>query len=208
MRRGYCLLEETCYNARMSFFWQAVLVEGGLAVIAFIVGFFLYLNFGQYCWCDSKTIHMIIVGLLPLLIGYFVLQILPLAGLRRVDSLVRNLFWQHMGHLKLWQLALIAALAGIGEELFFRGLIQLWLSQSLDVWVAVLISSLIFGLAHAITPTYFVLTFVVSLYFGWLFVHTGNLIVPIAVHALYDFFVFLFVLLTPHKNRNTNSPDA
>jgi len=186
----------------MSFFWLAVLVEGGLAVVAILADVLLFgLNFWKYIWCDGETLWQITWGLFPLIAGYFVLQALPLAALQRVDRLVREFFQQHMSHLKLWQLAIIAALAGIGEELFFRGLIQLGLSAGLglNVWLAILIVSLIFGLAHAATLTYFLLTFIISIYFGFLFDYTGNLFVPIAIHALYDFFVFLYIRHTPQK---------
>ena len=185
----------------MSFFWLAVWVEGGLAVIAILADVLLLgLNFWKYCWCDGKTFLQIILGLLPLIVGYFVLLALPFAALQRIDRLVRELFQQHMSHLKLWQLTVIAALAGIGEELFFRGLIQLGLSAGLglNVWLAILIASLIFGLAHAVTQTYFLLAFIISIYFGFLFHYTGNLFVPIAIHALYDLFVFLYIRFTPH----------
>ena len=115
-----------------------------------------------------------------------------------MDQLVRELFRQYMGRLNFFQLALIAALAGIGEELFFRGLLQLGMSGFLNnVWLAVLITSLFFGLAHAVTLTYFFFAFLASLYLGFLFEYTGNLIVPIAVHALYDFAVFLYIRHTP-----------
>jgi len=179
----------------MTFFWQAVLIEGGLAVLAVLADllFRLQLNYWQYCWCDVQTIKQITLGLFPLIVGYFVLLALPLESLRQIDRFVRELFWQYMGHWKIWQLALVAALAGIGEELFFRGLLQLGLANILDIWVAIFITSLIFGLAHAVTPTYFLLSFIVSLYFGWLFVHTENLVVPIAIHALYDFAVLMYI---------------
>jgi len=183
----------------MSFFWQTILVEGGLAVVAILVDglFRLRLHYWEHCWCNLETLRQITWGLLPLIAGYFVLQTLPFAALRKIDSVVRVLFWQHMGHWKLWQLALVAALAGFGEELLFRGLIQLGLSTFLNVWIAVLLTSLVFGLAHAVTPTYCLLAFVISLYLGFLFIHTGNLVVPMAVHALYDFFVFLYIRFTP-----------
>jgi membrane protease YdiL (CAAX protease family) len=186
----------------MSFFRQAICVEGGLAVIAILADWLLNLNLNYcgYCRYGSETFYHIAWGLFPLVAGYVVLQALPIAALRHIDHLVRQLFWQHMGHWKLWQFALIAALAGFGEELLFRGLFQLGLSIVLDVWLAVLLTSLLFGLAHAATPTYCFLAFVISLYLGWLFVLTGNLLVPIAIHALYDFCVFLFIRLTPYKN--------
>jgi len=185
----------------MSFFRQAILVEGGLAVVAVIVAFCFGIDFRAYCLCNSETWYFIAWAVLPLIAGYFVLQALPFASLRRIDRFVRDIFWQHMGHLTLGQLALIAALAGLGEELFFRGLIQLGLSAAFGTqWLAILLTSLLFGLAHAITPTYCLLAFVISLYLGFLFVWTDNLLVPIAVHAFYDFFVFVCIRLTPHKN--------
>jgi len=185
----------------MSFFWQAILVEGGLAVVAILVAFCFGLNYGAYLWCDGDTFRLIAWAMLPLVAGYFVLQALPFASLRRIDRFVRDVFWQHMGHLTLGQLALIAALAGLGEELFFRGMIQLGLLATFgSQWLAVFLTSLLFGLAHAITPTYCFLAFLISLYLGFLFMQTGNLLVPIVVHALYDFFVFLFIRLTPQKN--------
>ena len=186
----------------MSFFLQAICVEGGLAVIAILADglFRLNLNYWNYCRCNDTTFFLIVCGLQPLVAGYFVLQALPLAALQRIDRLVRQMFWQHMGHWKLWQFALIAALAGLGEELLFRGLLQLGLSTMLPVWLAVLTASVLFGLAHAATPTYCFLAFIISLYLGWLFVLTGNLLVPIAIHALYDFCVFLFIRWTPRKH--------
>ncbi|MCL2004698.1 MAG: CPBP family intramembrane metalloprotease [Planctomycetaceae bacterium] len=194
----------------MSFFWLAVLLEGGLAGVAVLADwlFRLGLNYGVYIWCDRETALQIVLGLLPLIVGYFVLLLLPLEGLQKVDRLVREFYWQYMRNLKLWQLAVIAALAGIGEELFFRGLIQMGLSNALglDVWLAVLIASLLFGLAHAVTPTYFFLAFVISVYLGFLFVHTGNLFVPIAIHALYDLFVFLYIRQTLHRGTAHDRP--
>lgn len=181
---------------------MAVLVEGGLAVIAILADTLLLgLNFWEYVRCDLKTPVQVAWGLLPLFAGYFLLQALPIVALQRIDRLVREMFQQHMSHLKLWQLALIAALAGIGEELFFRGMLQLGLSERLgtNVWVAILLSSLIFGLAHAATRTYFLLASIISVYLGFLFAYTGNLFVPIAIHALYDFAVFLYIRVTPFK---------
>ena len=184
----------------MSSFGLTVLFEGGLAVVAILADvLFFGFDYRHYCRCDIETLWQVTGGLAPLIIGYFVLQALPFAAIQRIDRLVREVFQEHMSPLKLWQLAVIAALAGIGEELLFRGLFQLGLASVVDVWIAVLIVSLLFGLAHALTPTYFLLAFIISLYLGFLFVHTGNLVVPIAIHALYDWTILLYIRLTPHK---------
>lgn len=63
-----------------------------------------------------------------------------------------------------------------------------WWSQSLG-WpgtMALLISSVAFGFVHRITNLYVVVTGLMGFYFGLLLVLTGNLLVPITAHALYD----------------------
>ena len=189
----------------MSFFWQAVFFEGGLAAVAILadVIFCLGLDYQACCWCDGKTVIQVIGGLLPLLAGYFTLQAISLPALQRVDKLVRQMFREHMQHWNLIQLALVAALAGLGEELLFRGLFQMGLSGLVDAGWAILITSVFFGLAHAVTPTYSVLAFFISLYFGWLFFFTGNLFVPMAIHALYDFAVFLVLKYPLPRRKNS-----
>jgi membrane protease YdiL (CAAX protease family) len=85
-----------------------------------------------------------------------------------------------------WELALVATLAGVGEELLFRGVVQTALAGHLPVWGAVAVTAALFGLAHFLTPAYAVLAAGVGGYLGWLFAVTGNLLVPAVTHALYD----------------------
>jgi membrane protease YdiL (CAAX protease family) len=101
-------------------------------------------------------------------------------------------------------LGLVAALilglaAGIGEELLFRGVLQYQLSESLDSSAALAISSIIFGLLHAVTPLYALLATLASLYFGWLYLMSDNLVVPIATHAFYDFVALMYAHYTVTK---------
>ena len=44
--------------------------------------------------------------------------------------------------------------AGIGEELLFRGVVQALLERWLGPWIALGVASILFGLVHALTPTY------------------------------------------------------
>ncbi|MEN1728428.1 MAG: CPBP family glutamic-type intramembrane protease, partial [Pseudomonadota bacterium] len=52
---------------------------------------------------------------------------------------------------------LVALSAGIFEELLFRAVIQQGLSDWLGLWPGLLLASLLFGLAHAMTWSYLVL---------------------------------------------------
>ncbi len=87
----------------------------------------------------------------------------------------------------------LGAAAGIGEEMLFRGVMQFelggWLGS--DV-VAVGLTSIVFGALHAVTPLYAGLAALASVYFGWLYLATGNLVVPIVTHAFYDWAALLY----------------
>lgn len=95
----------------------------------------------------------------------------------------------------------VALAAGIGEELLFRGVIQAGLEGLIGPVTALAVASLLFGLAHALTPAYFVLTCVMGLYLGWLYQATGNLVVPIMVHFLYDWVVLAWYLRGVRQSR-------
>jgi len=83
--------------------------------------------------------------------------------------------------------------AGFGEEMLFRGVLQneLGIRIGSDA-IAVGIASIIFGLLHAVTPLYAFLAALASVYFGWLYLITGNLAIPIVTHAFYDWVALLY----------------
>ena len=76
--------------------------------------------------------------------------------------------------------------AGVGEEMLFRGVLQTELSSRLGDTSALAVSSIIFGALHAVTPLYAALASLASLFFGYLYIQSQNLAVPIVCHGLYD----------------------
>ncbi|MFN0024524.1 MAG: lysostaphin resistance A-like protein [Parvularculaceae bacterium] len=80
----------------------------------------------------------------------------------------------------------IALLAGVGEELLFRGIMQASLTDY-PVAVAVVLPNIVFGALHARKLGYALLAFGVGVYLGWLTVLTESLAAPILAHAAYDF---------------------
>jgi len=103
--------------------------------------------------------------------------------------------------------ALIGISAGLWEEIAFRGLMQANLANwsRLSPTSAVAIAAIIFGSLHAMTPLYFFLATVAGAYFGYLFLATGNLVVPIVAHAVYDFVAIMamhwMVTAMPHERQ-------
>ncbi len=73
------------------------------------------------------------------------------------------------------------------EELAFRGMIQRNLRKYAPAWLAILITSLFFGIWHRNTGQ-FVYTFVVALLLGWVFEFTGMVRYTVLIHFSMNFF--------------------
>lgn len=96
----------------------------------------------------------------------------------------------------------LSVTAGICEEILFRGFLLFYLQEVFGtaLWVAVAVSSLIFGLCHIYQGVLAVLTtgaFGAAMAILYLF--SGSLILPIIVHALLDLRVLL--LYRPDRGR-------
>jgi len=86
------------------------------------------------------------------------------------------------------------AVSGIGQEILFRGLILF----SFDRWkgwkVALLVSSVLFGLMHVRQGVIGVIgTIFISGYWGWVALKTKNIVGTSITHGLYNF-LFAFML--------------
>jgi predicted enzyme related to lactoylglutathione lyase len=88
-------------------------------------------------------------------------------------------------------LALLATLAGVGEEALFRGVLQPWAAGALSPWPAAVLVGIVFGAMHPVSRTYVLLAALAGAYFGALLVLTDNLLVPIVAHAGYDLVALL-----------------
>jgi len=89
---------------------------------------------------------------------------------------------------------LVALSAGIFEELLFRAVIQQGLENAFGLWPALLLASLLFGLAHAMTWAYLVLATLMGLYLGALYAWTDQLLAPMLTHFLYDWAALAWLL--------------
>jgi uncharacterized protein len=102
--------------------------------------------------------------------------------------IVRPLF----EHVHMWHILLISLLAGLGEELLFRGVLQPLIGLPL--------ASLVFGAVHVGGRGfvgYGVWAACIGALFGWLMVVTGGLLAPIVAHAVYDALALAYVRYGP-----------
>lgn len=115
----------------------------------------------------------------------------PLARFRgTIDEVVAPLF----ANSTVLDLLIISMLAGIGEEVLFRGVMQTALTGVVGLWLAVVLTSIVFGLAHFISVTYAVYATVVGAYLGVLLIVFDNLLVPVVAHAAYDFLALIYLV--------------
>jgi len=93
---------------------------------------------------------------------------------------------------KVPDLLLLSVLAGVAEELLFRGFLQQWLAGRVNLHVAILGTAILFGLAHAVSRSYFVFATVLAALLGYLYHITGSLPAAMLAHGLYDFLALVF----------------
>ena len=142
---------------------------------------------------------------MPLFLLFLALQQLQHQSLSYIKDLLfktlaANLYTRHWADL-LW----LSCIAGVSEELLFRGVIQPWIAASWGIMAGIVVSNIIFGLLHAITPLYTVLVTLVGIYLSWSMTvaDENNLLIPIIIHSLYDFLA-LFALMRLYRANLTH----
>jgi membrane protease YdiL (CAAX protease family) len=129
------------------------------------------------------------IGLLALAVT---LGTLPIRRKLVSDELKRRMYKRmpHNGP-QLAQWALVALMAGVGEEIAYRGVLFMILSYWLGGWwPAALIASAAFSLAHVIQGWWVALwIFAFSLGFHGLVYYCGDLYTAMIVHFLYDLLI-------------------
>ncbi len=137
---------------------------------------------------DETSVRAAVFYTIPALLFAFVVTSsrgLRWGPLKRIFEIIEKSFLgSFIREASLAQLALVSLAAGVGEEILFRGAFQGW-------W-GLTIASIIFGLLHALTPTYFIVAMLMGFYLGSLYESVGqNLFVPAFVHGVYDFVALL-----------------
>jgi uncharacterized protein len=172
---------------------QAVLFEGSLALIAVALGWLLPTPpWRQIHWSWAAAAWGIAASV-PLLAAMFALRRFRVGPFGRLNRVVDQVIVPLFAGCSLADFALISLVGGLGEELLFRGVIQAALVTWFGIAAGISLASLLFGLAHIITPTYALLATIIGAYFGWLALYTNDLLAPIAAHAVYDFAALIYL---------------
>jgi membrane protease YdiL (CAAX protease family) len=180
------------------FVLTAVLFEGGLAVVAVALGWLLGVAPAQTIRWDPAVVGWGVAACVPLLAVFWICLNLPIRPLAEITRVIDEMLVPLFRPCRLWELAAICLLAGVGEEMLFRGVIQeavaRWVGGEPGTWVGLLVGSVLFGLVHPITRTYALMAGLIGLYLGWLWIAGGNLLLPITTHAVYDFVAIVYLV--------------
>jgi len=172
----------------------AIAGEAGMLVAAWAAGYWLGISPLARLRLGPGAVALGVAATVPMCVGLAWTLTTRWRPARELVDLVVEQLGPVLAGRPAFQLALLAALAGIGEEVLFRGVVQAGLERWLPEAVALVAASVIFGLAHFASATYAALAGVVGLYLGTVFLLHGSLLVPIVAHSLYDFIALIFVV--------------
>jgi membrane protease YdiL (CAAX protease family) len=185
------------WRTRLAVLLGGVGFEGGLGGLAWLLGWLLGQDpLGRGRW-DAAAFGLGGLACLPMLAAFLLAHrsgYAPFVRIRRflddvVIPVLRGCSWA--------ELALLSALAGLGEEMLFRGFLQDGVNRWWDTgtpWPGLLVASVSFGVLHPISKTYVLFAALVGLYLGLVYEATGgNLLVVAVAHAAYDFVLLAYL---------------
>lgn len=86
-------------------------------------------------------------------------------------------------------------LAGIAEELLFRGILYGWLRRHLSPWATIAITAGLFAIEHGYYPILLPVALLFGLTAGWLRHRTGSILPGLVMHILTDAFLFTLAVI-------------
>ena len=184
-------------DGRAAFLNAAGLLQGGIVVLALLLAALANQQPLQDIQWNPRDVAWGLAAIVPMLVVF--------AMATKIRSLVVDLMGRPLSDCTWYDLVLLAVVAGFGEELLFRGVLQPWLGRIHPAagWIG---TNLLFGLVHGVTPLYAVLAALFGVYLSWLGYGLAetNLARPIITHAAYDYIAFLLIV-REFRRRNRDS---
>ena len=193
--RGHDISNNSNDLSHSQFLTTVALFEGGLLAVAFVGGWLLNCPPTATLTWSFEDFGLGLLATVPMLVVLAICTLSRSEAMKRIRAFQRDTVGHLLNACHWYDIVLLALLAGVCEEVLFRGFLFLWLVRFNSV-SAVLISNLAFGAAHAATPLYGILAAFLGLYLTALIGvdPTPNLLIPITAHTIYDIAAFALVL--------------
>lgn len=181
--------------SRNRFLLLATLFEGGLLGLAFLLGWLLEIDPVAHWTVDRVAIAWGLVGTIPLYALFVASYRARSGGLQQIRELLLERLGPFLNACDTLDLLYLGLLAGVTEEVLFRGFLQPWFETDWGWLGGLVFSNLVFALAHWVTPLYGLLAGLTGAYLGWSLDVSGdrNLVVPVLIHGVYDVLAFMAV---------------
>lgn len=102
-------------------------------------------------------------------------------------------------------LIFIALFAGVGEELFFRGVLQpLFIRATQNPWMGIIITAAVFSAFH-FQFFGFIPRFLLGILLGAIYWYSGSLLAAMLAHFAYDGFMIVLVYFNPKMIENVDA---
>ncbi|MFO7527598.1 MAG: CPBP family intramembrane glutamic endopeptidase [Marinobacter sp.] len=175
----------------------ALVFQGGIGVVGLLA---IWLFGIPVQWGGLGGVEIVLYGSLGAIGTYLTLILVTRIPGLFPDNLERQMRGLHRFARSFSWMVLVAlsVLAGVGEELLFRGAVQGWLIQHTGPWTAVIASSVLFGLVHYVSFTYFLVATGLGLVLGVAYHLSASLGMVMLWHALYDVLALYCLLRFPH----------
>ncbi len=176
-------------------FWLEMSISTlGLSVLAFAVG-------GRSISRENFTPASFILGIGSALILYFIFWMGDLISgylFAFKNSQVLAIYASRAEAGPALVGLLLFLVIGPGEELYWRGLIQRALSTRFGGYQAWIITAVIYALVHIWSFNFMLImaALVGGLFWGWLYLRTGNLGTVLISHAVWDVAIFILFPIT------------
>ena len=178
------------------FFKSACYFEAALILVAIALGWVADINpFANIVFSESAIAYGVL-GTIPLFLMFLGLEQVRGQSVVNIRKLLLNTLGPGLHRYHWSDLFILAAIAGVSEELLFRGVIQPWIESSWGITAGLIGSNIVFGMVHAVTPLYALLAALVGIYLGLSLDYGGdrNLLTPVIIHSGYDFLAFVALM--------------
>jgi hypothetical protein len=191
------------------FFKSACYFEASLILVAVFLGWVADIDPFAKLYFSETAIAYGVIGTIPLFLMFLGLEKLQGESVVNIRNLLLNTLGPGLHRYHWTDLLILAAIAGISEELLFRGVLQPWIESSWGITAGLVGSNIIFGLVHAVTPLYAVLAALVGVYLGLSLDYSGdrNLLIPVIIHGFYDFLAFVALMRVYRRSLSTAEKD-